>query len=121
MPAGVAAAGAEKEFSRWSEDEAAEVRKGQVTLALEGGPWSLREALEPRVPVNKESPAAEGAGAGCKHAGASCVWSLAQAAGICCGDYWSKASRSRMRGAAERKMAWARWRERLLLSCLRFS
>lgn len=85
MPARVAAAGAKKEFARWREEEEAEVRKGQVTLALEGSPWSLREVLEPHVPVDKESPAVEGAGGGCEHVGAACVWSLGQAAGSCCG------------------------------------
>ena len=78
----MSAAGAKTEFARWREEEEAEVRKGQVTLALEGGPWSLREVLEPPVPVNKQRPVVEGAGAGCSHVGAVCVWSLGQAGGL---------------------------------------
>lgn len=110
----MAAAGAKTEFARWREEEEAEVRKGQVTLALQGGLWSLREVLEPPVGVNK--------GQWWKELVRAAV-TLAQSVFGALHrqeDYWSKVTRSRVMGVAEQKMAWARRSEVLLLSCLPF-
>lgn len=92
----MAGARAKKEVAKWREGKEREVRKGQVTLTLEEDLWSLRES--------EQTSLVEG----CEHIGAICVWSLGQAAGICCECCHSKATRGRMMGMAEQERAWAR-------------